>query len=112
MRIRMSSDEQPPDRQRQGGTQLKERPKTKKPPLYKVLLHNDDYTTREFVVLILRDVFRRSESDSVQIMMHVHNNGIGIAGVYTHEVAEAKIEKSMNLARKFEFPLQLTLEAE
>lgn len=112
MRIRMSTDDNRPDRERQGGTALKERPKLKKPPLYKVLLHNDDYTTREFVVLILRDIFRLSDSDAVQVMMHVHNTGIGVAGVYTHEVAEAKVDKSMNLARKFEFPLQLTIEAE
>jgi ATP-dependent Clp protease adaptor protein ClpS len=108
----MSSDEDRPDRERKGGTALKERPKLKKPPMYKVLLHNDDYTTREFVVLILRDIFRLSDSDAVQVMMHVHNNGIGVAGVFTHEVAEAKVDKSMHLARKFEFPLQLTLEAE
>jgi ATP-dependent Clp protease adaptor protein ClpS len=108
----MSTDDDRPDRERQGGTALKERPKLKKPPMYKVLLHNDDYTTREFVVLILRDVFRLSDSDAVQVMMHVHNTGIGVAGVFTHEVAEAKVDKCMNLARKFEFPLQLTLEAE
>ena len=77
-----------------------------------MLLHNDDYTTREFVVLILRDIFRKRDNDAVQIMMHVHNNGVGVAGVYTHEVAEAKVDKTMNLARKFEFPLQLTIEAE
>lgn len=106
------SDRERPDRERQGGTQLKERPKLKKPPMFKVLLHNDDYTTREFVVLVLRDIFRKSESDAVQIMMHVHNNGVGIAGVYTYEVAEAKVDKTMNLARKFEFPLQMTIEAE
>jgi ATP-dependent Clp protease adaptor protein ClpS len=108
----MSSDDRRPDRKHESGTVLKERPKLKKPPMYKVLLHNDDYTTREFVVMILRDIFRLSDSDAVQVMMHVHNNGIGVAGVYTHEVAEAKVDKSMNLARKFEFPLQLTLEAE
>ena len=111
MNIRMSDDRRR-DEERQGGTQLADRPKLKKPPLYKVLLHNDDYTTREFVVLVLRDIFRKSESDAVQIMMHVHNNGVGIAGVYTYEVAEAKVDKTMNLARKFEFPLQMTLEAE
>ena len=111
MRISMSDDKNP-ERKREGGTLLQERPKTKKPPLYKVLLHNDDYTTREFVVLILRDIFRKRDNDAVQIMMHVHNNGVGVAGVYTHEVAEAKVDKTMNLARKFEFPLQLTIEAE
>jgi ATP-dependent Clp protease adaptor protein ClpS len=112
MRIRMSSDDKRPDTERHTGTALKERPKLKKPPMYKVLLHNDDYTTREFVVLILRDIFRLSDSDAVQVMMHVHNTGIGVAGIFTHEVAEAKVDKSMNLARKFEFPLQLTLEAD
>jgi len=111
MRISMSDDKNP-ERHREGGTQLKERPKLKRPPMFKVLMHNDEYTTREFVVLILRDIFRKTDSDAVQIMMHVHNNGIGIAGVYTHEVAEAKVDKTMNLARKFEFPLQLTIEAE
>ena len=111
MRILMSDDKKP-EQKREGGTLLQERPKTKKPPLYKVLLHNDDYTTREFVVLILRDIYRKRDNDAVQIMMHVHNNGVGVAGVYTHEVAEAKVDKTMNLARKFEFPLQLTIEAE
>ncbi len=112
MRIKMSTDEGRPDRQHESGTALKERPKLKKPPMYKVLMHNDDYTTQEFVVLILRDVFRKRDNEAFQIMRHVHTTGIGIAGVYTHEVAEAKVDKSMNLARKFEFPLQLTIEAE
>ena len=80
--------------------------------MYKVLMHNDDYTTQEFVVLLLRDIFRKNDGEAVQIMRHVHDNGVGIAGIYPHEVAEAKVDKSMNLARKFEFPLQLTIEAE
>jgi len=105
-------DQNQPQHKREGGTQLKERPKLKKPPMYKVLLHNDDYTTREFVVLILRDSFRKRDDDAVAIMMHVHNSGVGVAGVYTYEVAEAKVDKTMNLARKFEFPLQLTIEEE
>ena len=108
----MSDKKGQPDQRQETGTVLKERPKLKKPPMYKVLLHNDDYTTREFVVLILRDIFRLTESDAVQVMMHVHNSGIGVAGVFTHEVAEAKVDKSMNLARKCEYPLQLTIEAE
>ena len=112
MRIKMSSDDRRPDRRHESGTALKERPKLKKPPMYKVLMHNDDYTTQEFVVLLLRDIFRKNDSEAVQIMRHVHDNGVGIAGIYTHEVAEAKVDKSMNLARKFEFPLQLTIEAE
>jgi len=110
--IQMSSDDRRPDRERDSGTLLKEKPKIKKPPMYRVLLHNDDYTTREFVVMVLQDIFRKSESDAVQIMMHVHTNGVGVAGVYTFEVAEAKAEKSMAIARKFEYPLQLTVEAD
>lgn len=112
MRIKMSTDSGRPDRQHESGTALKERPKVKKPPLFKVLMHNDDYTTQEFVVLILRDVFRKGDTEAFQIMRHVHTKGVGVAGIYPHEVAEAKVDKSMNLARKFEFPLQLTLEAE
>jgi ATP-dependent Clp protease adaptor protein ClpS len=114
MAIRMSGDDddRKTQKRRQTGALVKERPRTKKPPMYKVLLHNDDYTTREFVVLVLQDIFHLSESDATRIMMHVHNNGIGVAGVYTFEVAETKIEKTMALARKFEFPLQLTMEPE
>ena len=110
MRIRMSSDDRRPDRERQSGTVLKERPKLKKPPMYKVLLHNDDYTTREFVVLILRDIFRLSDSDAVQVMMHVHNTGIGVAGVYTHEVAETKVAVVDAMAQGSEYPLKCTME--
>lgn len=112
MVIRMSEDDRRTDKKRQTGALVKEHPKTKKPPLYKVLLHNDDYTTREFVVLVLQEIFHLSESDAVRIMMHVHNSGVGVAGVYTFEVAETKIEKTMSLARKFEYPLQLTMEPE
>src|SRR5271169_3101052 len=68
-------------------TQTRTRSKLKKPKLYKVLLHNDDYTTMEFVVFVLMSIFHRSETDAVQIMLHVHKNGIGVAGVYTYEVA-------------------------
>lgn len=84
--------------------------KLKKPPLYKVLLHNDDYTTMDFVVLVLRAVFRRSENDAIRIMLQVHNQGVGVAGVYTYEVAEAKVSKAVNLAREHEFPLLCTMQ--
>jgi ATP-dependent Clp protease adaptor protein ClpS len=84
----------------------------KKPPLYKVVLHNDDYTTMEFVVSILRDVFNRSEIDAIRIMLHVHIRGAGIAGVYTYEVAETKAAKATELARVQEFPLLCTVEQE
>src|SRR5690606_6164612 len=116
MALRMSSDsdKKSPGNQRAGkqetGLALKERTRTKKPPLYKVLLHNDDYTTKEFVVMILQSIFHKSESEAVRIMMHVHSNGVGVAGVYTHEVAETKAVKTMNLAQAHEYPLQCTLE--
>ncbi|RMH40783.1 MAG: ATP-dependent Clp protease adaptor ClpS [Deltaproteobacteria bacterium] len=101
-----------PDRQREGGVALQERPKTKKPPLYKVLLHNDDYTTKEFVVMILQQIFHHSEADAIRIMEHVHNHGIGVAGVYPFEIAETKAQKTVAIAQQFEYPLQCTLEPE
>jgi ATP-dependent Clp protease adaptor protein ClpS len=93
-------------------TESRTEKKLKKPTLYKVLLHNDNYTTREFVVAVLREVFHRSETDAVQIMLHVHNSGIGVAGVYTYEVAETKVKTVERLARENEFPLRLSLEPE
>src|ERR1700749_3361998 len=86
--------------------------KLKKPTIYKVLLHNDDYTTREFVVEILRSVFHKPEPDAVRIMLHVHQNGVGVAGVYTFEVAEMKVRQVEALAREREFPLMLSIEPE
>lgn len=91
-------------------TQPKE--KVKRPAMYKVLLHNDDYTTREFVVEVLRAIFRKSEQEAVQIMLHVHRNGVGIAGVYTYEVAEMKVRSVESLAAQREYPLMLTIEPE
>ena len=84
--------------------------KLKKPPLYKVLLHNDDFTTMDFVVLVLRTVFHKSETDAIRIMLAVHQQGVGVAGVYTYEVAETKATKVTSLAREHEFPLLCTLE--
>ena len=82
----------------------------KKPPLYKVLLHNDDFTTMEFVVYVLQTVFQRSESDAIHIMLSVHHAGIGVAGIYTYEVAEMKAEKVKSLAEANEYPLLCTVE--
>jgi len=82
----------------------------KTPKSYKVLLHNDDYTTMEFVVFILQAIFHRSEGEAVQIMLHVHRNGAGVAGVYTHQVAETRIAQVEALARRHEFPLRCSLE--
>lgn len=94
------------------GVVTERRVKLKPPTLYKVLLHNDDYTTREFVVLILQAIFNRTETEATQIMLHVHHNGIGVAGVYPYEIAESKVEKVTALARKYEFPLRCTMEEE
>ena len=93
-------------------TETRTKKKLQRPRLYRVLLHNDDYTTREFVVDVLRTVFQRSEVEAVQIMLHVHHNGVGVAGVYTREVAETKIQTVEELAREFEYPLRLSMEPE
>jgi len=93
-------------------TETQSERKLKRPQLYKVLFHNDNYTTRDFVVAVLREVFHKSESDATAIMLHVHNTGIGVAGVYTYDVARTKIEVVEALARENEFPLRLTMEPE
>lgn len=84
--------------------------KLKRPPLYKVLLHNDDYTTKEFVVEILQYVFHREYTEAVQIMLHVHQRGIGVAGVYSYEIAETKVSMVESLAREHEYPLKCSME--
>jgi Uncharacterized conserved protein len=81
-----------------------------RPPLYKVLLHNDDFTTMEFVVFILQTVFSHGESEALQIMLNVHRQGIGVAGVFTYEVAEMKVDRVTSLAQANEFPLLCTME--
>lgn len=86
--------------------------KTKRPPLFKVLLHNDDYTTQEFVVYILQQIFHKNPVDAYNIMMNVHRQGVGVAGIYPHEVAEAKIQKTESLARAREYPLRCSMEEE
>ncbi|AKU92389.1 ATP-dependent Clp protease adapter ClpS [Vulgatibacter incomptus] len=93
-------------------TRPKNERKLARPPMWKVLIHNDDYTTREFVVWVLEGVFRHSEADATQIMLHVHNRGMGVAGVYPHDVAETKVEKVRALAKENEFPLLCTMEPE
>jgi len=91
---------------------IEDRTATKKPVRYKVLLHNDDYTTMEFVVLLLMTVFHHDQQASQRIMMHVHQKGVGVAGVYPREVAEMKVQKTQALARSHEFPLECTMEPE
>ena len=93
-------------------TETKTRRKVQRPRMWRVLLHNDNYTTREFVVDVLRNVFRHSEAEAVRVMLHVHHNGVGVAGVFTREIAETKIQKVERLAREREFPLRLSMEPE
>ena len=92
------------------GTITKTRPKTKRPSLYRVLLLNDDYTPMEFVILVLQDVFNKSREDAMQIMLHVHQKGVGECGVYPYEVAETKVTRVMDTARKNQHPLQCVME--
>ncbi len=86
--------------------------KTKPPPMFKVLLLNDDYTTMEFVVYILEAVFRKSTVEATRIMLNVHRKGIGLAGVYTRDIAETKIAEVHGLASENEFPLRCIMEKE
>ncbi|KAA5606949.1 ATP-dependent Clp protease adapter ClpS [Roseospira marina] len=94
------------------GVVIKTRPKTKKPAMYKVLLLNDDYTPMEFVVMVLERFFGKTNEEATRIMLHVHQRGVGICGVYTYEVAETKVTQVMDLARRNQHPLQCTLEKE
>ncbi|HUY26100.1 MAG TPA: ATP-dependent Clp protease adapter ClpS [Candidatus Binataceae bacterium] len=90
----------------------KTRAKTAKPPLYKVILLNDDYTPMEFVVEVLKAVFHRPHAEATRIMLHVHQNGMGVAGVYPFEVAETKVRTVEELARQAEYPLKCVMEKE
>jgi ATP-dependent Clp protease adaptor protein ClpS len=100
------------ERQDQTGGEIKERVKTEKkePTLYKVILLNDDYTTMEFVLRVLEEIFQKSPAEAYRIMMSVHLNGSGIAGVYPWEVAETKVETLAAAAKRAEFPLRAAIE--
>ena len=93
-----------------GGVLLEKKEKTEKPPLYRVLMLNDDYTPMEFVVLVLQRFFGHNNEAAQQIMLHVHQRGVGICGVFTYEVAETKVTQVMDFARQNQHPLQCTLE--
>ena len=92
------------------GVATKSRARTKKPSMYKVLMLNDDYTPMEFVVHVLERFFGKSQQEATQIMLHVHQKGVGVCGVYTYEVAETKVNQVMDLARQHQHPLQCTME--
>ncbi len=93
-----------------GATLLDEEIGIEEPKLYKILLHNDDYTSMEFVVFILTSIFHKSIDDATAIMLSVHNNGIGVAGIYTKEICEMKITLVHELAEENQFPLRCTME--
>ncbi len=95
-----------------GDVLTKKKSKTKKPKLFKVVFLNDDYTTMEFVIQVLESIFHRSPAEAAAIMLRIHNNGSGVAGVYTKEVAETKIEQTMGWARREGHPLMLSMEPE
>src|SRR5476651_2410623 len=82
------------------------RTRTKKPSMYKVLMLNDDYTPMEFVVDVLQHIFQKNREEATEIMLHVHQKGVGICGVYTYEVAETKVTQTVDYARKNQHPLQ------
>ena len=94
------------------GVEVKDRQEVKTPSLYRVFLMNDDYTTMEFVIHVLEEIFHKPPAEATQIMLHVHKNGKGLAGVYTREIAETKIETVHELAQQNGFPLKCAMEKE
>ncbi len=96
------------------GTSVLSRPEseTERAPMYKVLLINDDYTPMEFVVAILEQIFMMSRDNAIALMLAVHNKGVGVAGVFPHEIAETKARQVIDLARKNQHPLMCTIEKE
>ena len=92
--------------------QAVERTKTKQPPLYKVILLNDDYTPMDFVVMVLEHIFRKSHEEAASLMLQVHQKGSALCGVYTRDVAETKVDQVIEYARINDYPLQCTLEPE
>ncbi len=91
---------------------VRTRPKTRRPPLYKVLLLNDDYTPMEFVVAVLERFFGMSHAQAFDIMLTVHQKGLAVVGVFSHEIAETKVAQVMDFARQHQHPLQCTMEKE
>ena len=86
--------------------------KVQQPRLWRVLLHNDDYTTQDFVVWVLESIFNKPQGEAFAIMLNVHRSGLGLAGVYTHDVAETKLKATRQAAEEHEFPLLVTMEPE
>ena len=112
MSAAMGPDDGDSNDENQTGIVTKTRQKTKKPSLYKVLLLNDDYTPMEFVVHVLERFFNKGREEATRIMLHVHQKGVGICGVYTYEVAETKVTQVMDFSQQHQHPLQCTMEKE
>jgi ATP-dependent Clp protease adaptor protein ClpS len=93
-------------------TETRSEQRLERPRLWRVLLHNDDYTTQDFVVFVLETIFHKPRGEAFAIMMSVHRSGMGVAGVYTHDVAETKLKATRQLAEEHEFPLLVTMEPE
>jgi ATP-dependent Clp protease adaptor protein ClpS len=112
--ITLNSDEENDDdfKNKFSSIVLEEKPKLKKPPLYKVIMLNDDYTPMEFVIEMLQTYFSKSQEQATEIMLHIHQKGIGICGLYTYEIAESKATQVLDKARKNQHPLQIKLEKE
>ena len=112
--ITLNSDEENNDdfKNKFSSIVLEEKPKLKKPPLYKVIMLNDDYTPMEFVIEMLQTYFSKSQEQATEIMLHIHQKGIGICGLYTYEIAESKATQDLDKARKNQHPLQIKLEKE
>lgn len=111
MQIFMAQDDDDKNDGRPGvGLATRTRPKTQKPSLYKVLLLNDDYTPMEFVIHVLKAFFQMDTDQATRVMLHVHQKGVGVCGIFTYEVAETKVTQVMDFAQKNQHPLQCTLE--
>lgn len=101
-----NNDDAPPTT----GVVVQSRVRAKKPSLYNVIMLNDDYTPMEFVIMVLERFFNKNQEQATQIMLHVHQKGVGVCGVFTYEVAETKVTQVMDMAKEHQHPLQCTLE--
>ena len=106
----MSEDDRTNDDGSSSGVVVQTRTKTKKPSMYKVLMLNDDYTPMEFVVHVLQSFFKMGIEDATRVMLHVHQRGVGVCGIFPYEVAETKVAQVIDFARQNQHPLQCTLE--
>lgn len=98
------------DHDREEDTGVITRKRVRRPPMYRVIFHNDDYTTRDFVVMVLMRFFHRSHAEATTVMLHVHTKGKGIAGIYPYDVARTKLAQTEQAARQQQMPLKLTIE--